>query len=215
MSIKVVLVDDHLIVRAGLCALLEKFEDIKVVGEAANGRKAIKLVRELSPDVVVIDVALPELNGIEATQRIIAEFPKVKVVALSMHSDKIFVTGMLKAGATGYLLKGCSIEELTNAIYTVTSNKAYLSPSISNIVINSFVSRSLSNNHSFPAALTSREREILQLIAEGYHTKEIASSLNLSMKTIETHRYHIMKKLDLHTVAKLTKYAIREGLTSL
>jgi DNA-binding NarL/FixJ family response regulator len=201
--------------RDGLRSLLEKNPGMEVIAEAANGRTTVRLARKLSPDVVVIDVSMPDLNGIEATRQIIAESPNVKVIALSVHSDKRFVVGMLKAGAKGYLLKDCAFDELASAINTVAGNHAYLSPGISDTLIKDYV-------HNFPCCpdldaspLTHREREVLQLLAEGKSTKEIAFLLNVSVKTAETHRYHAMSKLNIHSVAELTKYAIREGLTSL
>ena len=215
MSIKILLADDHQIVRAGVRSMLEKHKDMEVVGEAENGREAVKLVRKLLPDVVVIDVTMPGLNGIEATRQIIGEYPFVKVVALSMYSNNEFVSGILEAGATAYLLKGCTIEELTCAIRSVVAEKAYLSPEVSHVVIKNYVDRSSSSAEDDSSSLTSREREVLQLLAEGKSSKEIAFTLNVSLKTVEAHRYHIMSKLDIHNVAELTKYAIREGLTSL
>ncbi len=211
MSIGVLLADDHRIIRQGLRSLLEKQPDMEVVAEAENGRTAVQLARRLSPDVVVMDIAMPDLNGIEATQQIIAEAPGVKIVALSMHSDKRFVARMLKAGASGYLLKDCAFEELARAIRTVAVNQIYLSPGIAGVVVEDFV-RHVSETDS---SLTPREREVLQLLAEGSSTKEIAARLQVSVKTVETHRRHIMEKLDIHTIAELTKYAIRQGLTSL
>ncbi len=212
MSIKILLADDHQIVRAGVRSMLEKHQDMKVVGEAENGREAVKLVRKLLPDVVVVDVTMPDLNGIEATKQIIGEHPDVKVVALSMYSNKEFVTGILEAGATAYLLKGCTIDELGCAIRSVVADQAYLSPEVSHVVLKNYVNRASSTAE---IALTSKEREVLQLLAEGKSSKEIAEILCVSVKTVEAHRYHIMSKLDIHNVAELTKYAIREGLTSL
>jgi DNA-binding NarL/FixJ family response regulator len=170
---------------------------------------------EKKPDVVVMDVSMPDLNGIEATVQITERLPTTRVIALSMHSDKRFVLGMLRAGAAGYLLKDCASQELANAITQVAAGKKYLSPEITGVVIDDFLQGGNADNvDTVTAVLSAREREVLQLIAEGWSTKQIASHLYVSIKTIETHRRQIMKKLDLHTVADLTKYAIREGLTS-
>ncbi len=217
MSIRVLIADDHKIMLAGLRSLLEKQTDIEVVGEADNGRKAVQMAQEQNPDVVVMDVSMPDLNGIEATKQIIESLPETRVIALSMHSDKRFVMGMLRAGASGYLLKDCASQELANAIVQVAGGKKYLSPEITGVVIDDFLLGGGSSEEVATAAsqLSPREREVLQLIAEGWSTKQIASHLYVSIKTIETHRRQIMKKLDLHSIADLTKYAIREGLTSI
>jgi DNA-binding NarL/FixJ family response regulator len=215
MTIKILLADDHKIVRDGLRTLVEKEPDMEVVGEAENGRKAVKLTRELSPDLVIMDVTMSDLNGIEAARQIHKETPDVKVIALSMHSDRRFVAGMLEAGASGYLLKDCAFEELTRAIKNVISNKIYLSPGITDVVVKDYLGKSTKASHSAFSDLTNREREVLQLLAEGRSTKQIAESLHVSVKTIETHRRQIMEKLDIHSIAELTKYALREGLTSL
>lgn len=217
MSIRVLIADDHKIMLAGLCSLLEKQTDFEVVGEADNGRKAVQMAQEKKPDVVVMDVSMPDLNGIEATTQIIESLPETRVIALSMHSDKRFVMGMLRAGASGYLLKDCASQELANAIVQVAGGKKYLSPEITGVVIDDFLLGRGSSEEVATAAsqLSPREREVLQLIAEGWSTKQIASHLYVSIKTIETHRRQIMKKLDLHSIADLTKYAIREGLTSI
>jgi len=212
MAIRIILADDHRMFRDGLRALIEKEQDIKVIGEAENGRTTVQLARELSPDVVVMDIGMPDLNGVEATRQIAAQCPSVRVIALSMHSDKRFVTEMLHAGASGYLLKDCAFQELAQAIRTVARNQAYLSPRIAGVVVTDYAGRLPTTK---VAALTPREREVLQLLAEGKNTKEIASALNVSVKTVETHRAQIMGRLDLHSVAELTKFAIREGLTSL
>ncbi|MDX1775966.1 MAG: response regulator transcription factor [Desulfobulbales bacterium] len=216
MGIRVLIADDHKIMLAGLRSLLEKQTDFVVVGEAENGRKAVQLTLEKEPDVVVMDVSMPDLNGMEATIQIIESLPETKVVALSMHSDKRFVMGMLKAGASGYLLKDCASQELANAIHQVAGGKKYLSPEITGVVIDD-VLQGVSSQEAAGASekLSAREREVLQLIAEGWSTKQIASHLYVSIKTIETHRRQIMRKLDLHNIADLTKYAIREGLTSI
>lgn len=216
MSIRVLIADDHKIMLAGLRSILEKQTDFEVVGEADNGRKAVQMAQEKKPDVVVMDVSMPDLNGIEATKQIIESLPETRVIALSMHSDKRFVMGMLRAGASGYLLKDCASQELANAIVQVAGGKKYLSPEITGVVINDFLLGDSSEEVAIAASqLSPREREVLQLIAEGWSTKQIASHLYVSIKTIETHRRQIMKKLDLHSIADLTKYAIREGLTSI
>ena len=216
MSIRVLIADDHKIMLAGLRSLLEKQTDFEVIGEADNGRKAVQMAQEKKPDVVVMDVSMPDLNGIEATKQIIESLPETRVIALSMHSDKRFVMGMLRAGASGYLLKDCASQELANAIVQVAEGKKYLSPEITGVVINDFLLGDSSEDVAIAASqLSPREREVLQLIAEGWSTKQIASHLYVSIKTIETHRRQIMKKLDLHSIADLTKYAIREGLTSI
>jgi len=215
MAITVILADDHKIMRDGLRTLLQKYPDIEVIGEAEDGRSTVEMARELSPDVVIMDIAMPDMNGIEATRRITGEKPGVKVVALSMHSDKRFVSEMLKAGASAYLLKHSAFEELVTAIMTVQENRMYLSPAVTGVVVESYIKQSGKPESSVFSVLSDREREVLQLLAEGKNTKEIASSLNLSGKTVEAHRMNIMSKLNMHSIAELTKYAIREGLTSL
>jgi DNA-binding NarL/FixJ family response regulator len=215
MSIRIILADDHKITRQGLHSLIDENEDMEVIAEAQNGREAVELAREMNPDVVIIDVSMPDLNGVEATRQIVQENPKIRVIALSMHSDTLFVSEMLKSGACGYLLKDCAFQELKQAIRSVIEGKAYLSPSISGVVVEDYLHR-LSKAETFISEiLTDREREVLQLIAEGQSTKQIALKLHISAKTVETHRRQIMNKLDLHTVAELTKYAIRKGLTAL
>lgn len=214
MGIKTIIVDDHQIVRQGLRTLLEKEADIVVAAEAEDGRTTVRLVRDVNPDVVIMDVAMPDLNGIEATRQIISEFPKIKVIALSMYADKRFVTNMLKAGASGYLLKDCAFEELVRAIRVVMTHKTYLSPAVTDIVVKDYMNGSPPSEASVFSVLTPREREVLQLMSEGKSTTKIADCLHVSVKTIETHRQQVMSKLKLHSVAELTKYAIREGLTS-
>jgi DNA-binding NarL/FixJ family response regulator len=213
--IKIVLADDHQIVRHGLRSLLAAEPDMEVVGEADNGRAVVRLVQEKSPQVVIMDISMPDLNGIEATRQIMAESPGMKVIALSMHSDSLFVLNMFKAGASGYLLKDCALEELVKAVRTVLNRKIYLSPGISDIVIKDFVIGWSPQESSAYSILTTREREVLQLMAEGRNTNQIAESLCVSVKTVEAHRKQMMNKLDIHSVAELTKYAIRQGLTSL
>lgn len=216
MSIRILLADDHQIIRAGLRSLLEKEPGLTVIAEAETGREAVRLTLVQQPEVVVMDVAMPDLNGIEATRQIIAERPGIRVVALSMHADRRYVMEMLKAGASGYLLKDSAFEELVRAIRTVLANQTYLSPEIANLVVGDYV-RQLQQNKDTSAfsVLTVREREVLQLLTEGSSTAQIAERLHLSVKTIETHRQNIMEKLGLRSIAELTKYAIREGLTSL
>ena len=215
MTIKIVLADDHQIVRQGLRTLLAAEPDMKVLGEADNGRAILKLVQELSPQVVIMDISMPDLNGIEATRQILAANPQIKVIALSMHSDSLFVLNMLKAGASGYLLKDCALEELVKAIRTVVRQKTYLSPGVSDILIKDLAGNWTTNSSSAFSILTTREREVLQLMAEGGSTNHIADNLCVSVKTVEAHRKQMMNKLGIHSVAELTKYAIREGLTTL
>ena len=215
MSISVLLVDDHKIVREGLRALLDTKPGIEVVAEADNGRTALQLARALMPDVVVMDVTMPHLNGIEAASRLITEFSDIKVIALSMHSDHRLVSGMLAVGAAGYLLKDCAFEELELAVRTAADNNIYLSPQITKTVINHYVRGQSPFKSLVSSALTAREREVLQLLAEGNNTKKIAFDLAVSIKTIETHRRRIMKKLNVTSIAELTKLAIREGVTGL
>lgn len=214
MSTRIIIADDHTIVRHGLAKLIEAEDDMEVIAQTENGISTAELARELSPDVVVMDVAMPDLNGIDATQQILHENPKVKILALSMHSGKKFVTAMLQAGATGYLLKDCALEELISAIRTVIEGKTYLSPSITDIVVQGYVRNTEQKDDSAFSILSQREREVLQLMAEGNTTKQIALRLHISPKTVEGHRLRLMNKLDIDNVAQLTKYAIQEGLTS-
>jgi DNA-binding NarL/FixJ family response regulator len=188
---------------------------MEVVGEAENGREAVRLARELSPDLVIMDVTMPDLNGIDATRIITSGSNNTKVIALSMYSDKQFVQGMIQAGASGYLLKDCAFEELVSAIQAVIQGDTYLSPGIAGIVVQDYLTKLTTDRSSADTVLTNREREVLQLIAEGNSTKEIAARLTVSVKTVETHRRQIMEKLGIFSIAELTKYAIREGLTSL
>ncbi len=216
MSITILLADDHKIIRDGLHSLIEKQPDMEVVGEAEDGRSTLKLAKQLKPNVIVMDISMPELNGIDATRQILEVLPKTKVIALSMYSDTRFVVGMFKAGASGYLLKDCAFEEIVQAVNTVLSDQTFLSPKIATVVIDNVKQQetAATNNSAF-TLLTSREREIIQLIAEGRSTKVIAYNLNLSVKTIESHRQNIMNKLEINNLADLIKFAIREGLTSL
>lgn len=216
MGVKILLVDDHQIMRDGLRSLIEKRPGMEVVAEAENGRAAIKLTRQFRPDVIVMDINMPDLNGIDATRQIVAEFPGTKIIAFSMHTDHQFVAGALKAGVSGYLQKDSAFEELAQAIRTVVADQTYLSAKIAGEVVKDYVEKLVAGESAAPSSfLTAREREVAQLYAEGQTTKQIADRLNLSVKTIETHRRHIMEKLDITGIAELTKFAIREGLTSL
>lgn len=215
MRTKILLADDHKIVRDGLRALIEKEPNMEVVAEACDGRTTVQRAKEMMPHIIIIDIAMPDLNGIEATRQIVTDIPGVKIIALSMHSDRRFVIRMLESGASGYLLKDSAFEELSMAIKTVLSGKIYLSPAIAGVVVENVMRNSPQKVSRTTAELTPREREVLQLLAEGRTTKKIASQLNVSVKTVETHRRQVMEKLDIHSVAELTKWAVREGLTSL
>lgn len=215
MSIRIIIADDHKIVRDGLRTLIEKEADMEVVAEAEDGRSTVKLAKKIVPDLVIMDITMPDMNGIDATREITHDVSGVKVIALSMHSDRQFVTGMLEAGASGYLLKDCAFEELARAVRAVMANQTYLSPRIANIIVDRYVKKSFTTDSSAFSILTQREREVLQLLSEGMSTKEMAFHLTVSVKTIETHRRNIMDKLDIHNITDLVKYAIREGLTTL
>ena len=215
MSIKVLLADDHKIVRDGLRKLLDHEVGVEVIGEADTGRKTVELAQELVPDVVVMDITMPDLNGIEATSKIKNEVPDTKVLCLSMHADKRFVMAVIRAGASGYLLKDCPFEELSRAIHAVARNEIYLSSQIAHFVVDESIAHGKGEKSAAYTVLTPREREIVQLIAGGKNTKTIAFDLGISVKTVEAHRRQIMRKLKIHSVAELTKYAISEGLISL
>lgn len=215
MPTKILIADDHAIIRQGLCAMLEKQPNIEVIGAVDDGKKALELVRELKPDIVIMDITMPNLNGVDATRKIVDEIRGIKVIALSMHSSRRFVTEMLKAGASGYMLKECLFDELIDAINTVLSGGIYLSPRMTGVVVDDYLKRLSSKYGPESPALTEREREVLQLLAEGKSTKHIAMQLHVSDKTIESNRRNIMDKLGIHSVAELTKYAVREGITPL
>lgn len=215
MPVSVIIAEDHKIVREGLSMLLRREPGLEVVAMADNGRMALELVARHQPALVVMDLSMPEMNGIESTRRILADYPDTQVLTLSMHSERRFVQEALNAGARGYLLKDCAFEELIGAIKTVMNGDIYLSPKIAGIVVEDYLRRPSTPNQSPFAVLSGREREVLQLIAEGKSTKEIAFQFSVSVKTVETQRQQIMKKLKIYSVAELTKFAIREGLTPL
>lgn len=215
MATRLLLADDHELMREGLRSLIDDHDDLQVVAETSNGKDTVEQVAASGAHVVVMDVAMPDLNGIEATRQILRDHPHTKVVALSGHKDKHFVTEMLRAGASAYVLKQHAYEELVRAIHEVLGGNKYLSPDIARGVVDDYIE--LAPHQADKAAfvvLTDREREVLQRLAEGMTTKEMADVLSVSVKTIETHRRNIMEKLNLHSVAELTKYAIREGVTS-
>lgn len=214
MAIRVLLADDHELFLQGLRALLEKESGLEVIGEARDGCDAVRMARERAPDVVLMDVAMPAMNGVDATRRILAERPAARVLCLSMHADRQFVSAVLEAGAVGYLLKDCVLEELVRAIHHVRAGRSYLSPAVAATVVEDYAAHLAGRRSPSASPLTNREREVLQLIAEGWRVKEIAGRLHLSAKTVGTHRERIMEKLGIRSVAGLTKYAIRHGLTS-
>jgi DNA-binding NarL/FixJ family response regulator len=214
MSTTILLVDDHRIVREGLRTLLGQQPDLTVVGEAADGRDAVTQACLLRPDVIVMDIAMPELNGVEATRLILAELPAVRIVALSMYADRRFVAEILRAGALGYVLKDGAFEELALAIRTVTEGKTYLSPSIAGLVVEELVRRTESPGSPSLGGLTPRERQVLKLLADGMRPREIAQELAISAKTVEVHKQNLMNKLEIHTASELTRFAIREGLST-
>ncbi|MFH1790997.1 MAG: response regulator transcription factor [Candidatus Omnitrophota bacterium] len=216
MAIEVVLVDDHDIVRQGIRAVISQDPGISIVGEAANGREAIDLVKKKKPDVVIMDVSLPLLNGLDASAEILKRNSDVKILILSMHENRVFIEKALSHGVRGYVLKDCAVQEIVTAIKEVVEGRFFLSSRISSFVVQDYVSRkrkSLKLKSS--SALTPREREILQLIAEGQNSKDIASKLGLSLKTVLVHRNNIMQKLDIHNQAQLIRFALKEGITSL
>ncbi|MBU0679409.1 MAG: response regulator transcription factor [Verrucomicrobia bacterium] len=211
----IVLADDHDLIREGLKAFLLRLPDIAVTGEADNGRSLIELVKEQHPHLVIMDVSMPDLNGIETTHILTRDFPSARVLGLSMHADRRFVLEMLRAGAVGYILKNRATHEIPDALEAIRKQQVYLSPQIVGMVVRDFIRQPADRCPTAFSILTEREREVLQLLAEGKSTKKIADGLSVSTKTIETHRKHIMDKLGVDSVAGLTKYAIREGLTSL
>jgi two-component system response regulator NreC len=212
-KIKVVIADDHTIVRQGMKKLLEGYPEVEVVGEATDGKEAIDVVQRLMPDVVIMDISMPDMNGLEATRQIRKLLPQMKILILTMHAEKEYIFKILQSGASGYLLKGSPVEELVNALQAVSRGESYLSPPVSKSIIEDYVSDVPrgQTGRGRSQGLTTREREILQLIAEGHTSKAIAGILSLSTKTVETHRAHIMQKLDIHNTAGLIMYAIQKG----
>jgi two-component system response regulator NreC len=215
MRVQIIVADDHQTVRQGLKSLLEREPDMQVMAEAEDDLKTLTLVRKFIPHVVVMDIKMRILDGIEATQQILAEFPTIKFIGLSMYGDHHFVSKMFRAGAHGYLLKDCAFEELAQAIRLVFSDRIYLSPEIADVVVKDYVTHCSGPDQSTFSILTARELKIVQLMAEGKSTSQIAEFLDISTKTVETHRGKIMRKLGIGGVAELTRYALREGLTSL
>ncbi len=215
MAIRIVLADDHGLVRAGVAMMIQQQPDMEVVGDADNGRGTVELARKFSPNIVLMDISMPDLNGIDATQQITALSPATRVVALTGRTDRRTVVDVLRAGASGYILKNAPAEELMLAIRTVAQGKVYLSPSIAGGVLEDLRQHAPASGSPEFAALSLREREVLQLMAEGKSTKQIASALKVSKKTVDNHRAHLMAKLKVSTLAELIKYAIREGITSL
>ena len=211
--IRVILADDHALVRAGIRALLEKLPDIEVAGEANNGREALELIKTQTPNLILLDISMAELSGLEALSHIIKEFPAVKSLILSAHANEEYVLRALRDGAAGYMLKDAAAQELELAIKAVMEGNTYLSPSISHTLVERYLQNS-GGKEGFLEQLTARQREILQLIAEGKNTKEIAATLGISVKTVEAHRLQLMARLDIHDVPGLVRYAIRSGLVS-
>jgi len=213
--IRVLLVDDHELMRQGLRSILEREKDVEVVGEAASGRAAVELARTLEPDVVVMDVAMKDSNGIEATRQLRSAWPDLKVIALSSHSDSRYVNAMLDAGACGYVLKANTFDDLRRALAAAQQGKSYLCPDVTESVVGASLRKLVREPEPSHASLSPREKEVLQLLAEGLSSPEIGQRLYIATNTVETHRRNVMRKLRIHSVADLTKYAIREGLTSL
>ncbi len=214
-TIRVLLADDHKIIREGLKGLIKKEAGMEVIAEAENGRDAVRLAKKLKPNVIVMDVSMPEMNGTEAARKIKEETPDIRIVALSMHTDRKFVLGMIEAGASGYVLKDCAFEELAKAIRNVARGNTYISPVIAEVVVEGYLHKTPGQSCAMGSILTPREREILKLVAEGKSSKEIAAQLNISAKTVETHRRNMMARLKIKTIAELTKYALREGFVSI
>lgn len=216
MAIRIIIADDHQIVRDGLASLLEGMDKgLEVVGQAADGEQAVALAAELKPDIMLMDVAMPKINGIDATRTILANAPDTRIIAVTMHAERTFISGMLQAGAMGYIRKESAFEEISSAIESVTNGRVFLGEGIASVVVSDYKKQmDDADAQSSGASLTDRETQVLALIADGLKTKEIAAKLHVSDKTVETHRRQVSRKLDLFSVAELTKYAIRNGLSS-
>lgn len=212
MVVRILLAEDSQLMRDGLTALLQQEAGLELVGQASDGAECVDLARKVRPNVVIMDLAMPRLNGIEATLRILDESPQTKVICLSVHDEQRLVSAVIDAGASGYLLKDCAFEELARAIHTVMANQVYISPSIAAILVADYRARRDGADETAFSTLTTREREIVQLLAEGHSTKQISSRLRVSPKTVATHREHAMAKLNINSIAQLTRYAIAEGL---
>lgn len=215
-TITIIIADDHQMMLEGLCDALSKYNDLEIVGTAGDGRDALKLAHKEKPDVVVMDISMPGMNGIEASRRFSEELPEIKIIAVSMHSDRRMVAEVLRAGAVGFILKECAVKELAHAIHTVMrKNSKYLCSRLTNEFVDAYVLQEDGEKKPEVVVLSPREREVLQMLAEGSTTRHMADKMGVSSKTIETHRRHLMNKLNMHSVAELTKYALREGMTSL
>jgi two-component system response regulator NreC len=213
MALNVFIVDDHNLVRSGIRALIENAPDLTVVGEAADGREAVEQIASLKPELVLMDVAMSGLNGIDAARQVHSALPQTRIIMLSMHEDRQYVFEALKAGAMGYVLKSAAFQDLMSAIDTVMSNRNYISPALSDTVMNDYIRRAQGEEKSTELGrLSGREREVLQLIAEGNSSAEVGELLHISVRTVDTHRHNIMTKLEIHSIAGLTKFAIRHGL---
>lgn len=215
MTIRILLADDHRILVDGLRSILERQRDVEVVGVAEDGLEAVAMVSEYQPGLVLLDISMPRLNGIDAARRILRDSPETKVVMLSMHADRAYVQESLRVGARGYILKESAAREVLNAVESVMRGERFLSPTVRDQILDEYVEFVRDADGAAGSPLSPREREVLQLLAEGHATKNIAAILNISAKTVESHRKQVMDKLGMHSVAELTKYAIREGLTAL
>ena len=215
MTIRLLLVDDHEVLREGLCLLFRDQQDIEVVGQASDGNRAIQLAKELSPDIILMDITMGEPSGIDATKKLRTECPSAKIIALSVHSTDPFVSSMLEAGASGYVVKGSSFREILEAIRVVLQGQTYLSPAVAGALVDKLVHPLGAKQPDGTRSLSPREREVLQLLAAGKSTKQVAYETGISVRTVETHRQHIMEKLGIDNLVELTKYAIREGLADL
>ena len=215
MAVKILIADDHKIVREGLCAMFEKQAEMEVIGEAEDGTTAVKLACELRPDVIILDVNMPEMDGIDATRHLLKELPDTKIIALSMYSKRTYIKKMLEAGASGYVLKGGAFTELVEAVNTALAGEVYLCSPVATILVDDYVDRSGRDVGSLAGQLTAREIEILKLLTEGKASKEIAQLLDISIQAVDANRRKMMQKLEIDNFAELVKYSIRQGLVSI